>query len=70
MEERSRKKLLKLSTNEKIEFIGDLWGSIEAEIALSREQHVELDQRLKEYRAGNVKWVSADQAEKEIRKRK
>jgi putative addiction module component (TIGR02574 family) len=66
-----KREIQKLSTNEKLELIGDLWTSIgETEIKLSRTQEAELSTRLKDYREGKIRWISAEKAEKEIRRRR
>ena len=66
-----KREISKLSTNEKLDLIGDLWTSIgEAEIKLSRTQEAELSVRLKDYRESKIRWISGDKAEKEIRRRR
>ncbi|HYG78118.1 MAG TPA: addiction module protein [Planctomycetota bacterium] len=69
MTQKVRQKLFKLSIEQKLELIGELWNSIGDEnIKLSQSQEQELDRRLQEYRDGKVKWVPAEEAEKEIQR--
>jgi putative addiction module component (TIGR02574 family) len=71
MKTKITREIPKLTTSEKIELIGDLWTSIgESETKLTCAQDAELSRRLTDYREGKIRWVSAEKAEKEIRRRR